>query len=297
LLSEIIDHRKDNSALTKDQATVRSHNGNVHHKKTTRGWYLQVKWKDDTTDWIPLQALKDSNPIELAEYAVSNQIAEEPAFSWWVHNVLSTRHRIISKVKARYWRTTQKFGIELPKTVEEAYKLDEKNGNTFWRDAITKEMARVIQAFEPQENITPEDVRKGRYQPLLGFQEMRCHMIFDIKMDGKFTRKARLVAGGHMVEAPVAITYSSVVSSRDSVRIAFLVAALNDLEVSLLSQYNACPRVGHLEKAFEIFAYLSRHSRSRIVFDSRPIDIERKSATLRSMSGKISIVMPRKLYL
>ena len=53
---------------------------------------------------------------------------------------------------------------------------------------------------------------------------------FHKKMDGKFTRKARLVAGGHTTDTPVSLTYSSVVS-RDTVRIAFLIAALNDLEV------------------------------------------------------------------
>jgi hypothetical protein len=53
-------------------------------------------------------------------------------------------------------------------------------------------------------------------------------VIFDVKMD--FTRKARFVAGGHMTETPESMTYSSVVL-RDSIRIAFLVAGLNDLDV------------------------------------------------------------------
>ena len=53
-------------------------------------------------------------------------------------------------------------------------------------------------------------------------------MIFDVKMD--FTRKARLVAGGHMADTPASLTYSSVVS-RDSVRLGLLLAALNDLDV------------------------------------------------------------------
>jgi len=56
-------------------------------------------------------------------------------------------------------------------------------------------------------------------------------MISDIKMDGKFTRKARLVADGHKTCPPSSITYSSVVS-RDSVRIALTIASLNLLEVS-----------------------------------------------------------------
>jgi hypothetical protein len=49
-----------------------------------------------------------------------------------------------------------------------------------------------------------------------------------VKMD--LSRKARLVAGGHRTDPPTSLTYSSVIS-RDSVRIAFLIAALNDLSV------------------------------------------------------------------
>ena len=54
-------------------------------------------------------------------------------------------------------------------------------------------------------------------------------MIFDVKRED-FRRKARLVAGGHTTAAPATITYASVVS-RESVRIALLLAALNDVEV------------------------------------------------------------------
>ena len=44
------------------------------------------------------------------------------------------------------------------------------------------------------------------------------------------TRKASFVAGGHATNTPSSITYSIVVS-RDSVRLAFLIAGLNDLDV------------------------------------------------------------------
>ena len=37
--------------------------------------------------------------------------------------------------------------------------------------------------------------------------------------------------------------------------------------VSMLSRYLASPRVGHLEEAFHIFAYLKAHNRSALVFD------------------------------
>jgi hypothetical protein len=63
-------------------------------------------------------------------------------------------------------------------------------------------------------------------------------MVFDIKMDGKFTRKARYVANGNETEPPTAQTYASVVS-RDSVRIALMYAALNDLEILSCDVTNA----------------------------------------------------------
>ena len=66
---------------------------------------------------------------------------------------------------------------------------------------------------------------------------MKCHMIFDVKMED-FRRKARLVAGGHMTKAPATLTYASVVS-RETVRIALTVAALNDIDVWAADVLNA----------------------------------------------------------
>jgi hypothetical protein len=66
----------------------------------------------------------------------------------------------------------------------------------------------------------------GKVPP--GYTEICCHMIFDIKMD--FTTKARFVAGGHLTDPPKDSVYSSVVT-RESVRLFFLIAALNDLDV------------------------------------------------------------------
>ena len=62
-------------------------------------------------------------------------------------------------------------------------------------------------------------------------------MVFDIKL-GSLERKARLVADGHKQEATSDTTYSSVVS-RDSVRIFFLLAALNDVKVLTCDIENA----------------------------------------------------------
>jgi hypothetical protein len=69
------------------------------------------------------------------------------------------------------------------------------------------------------------------------YQEIRCHMIFDIKTED-FRRKARFVAGGHTTDIPHAMTYASVVS-HESVRIFLTLAALNDLNVKMADIENA----------------------------------------------------------
>ena len=105
----------------------------------------------------------------------------------------------------------------MPNTVEEAIIIDKKNGDTFWRDAIMKEMKNMRPAFKIFEK-RKEDIP-------IGYQQIKCYMIFDVKLGENFRRKARLVGGGHTTTAPASITYSSVVS-RDSVQIALTIAAL-----------------------------------------------------------------------
>jgi hypothetical protein len=75
-----MDHKKDDTAIDIANGTVTLANGNVKPKITTQAWQLLVLWKDKLTSWVKLKNLKESNPVELAEYAVANQIAEEPAF-------------------------------------------------------------------------------------------------------------------------------------------------------------------------------------------------------------------------
>jgi hypothetical protein len=195
-----------------------------------------VQWKDGSVSWEKLSDLKASNPVEVAEYAVANRLVEEPAFKWWVPHVIKRRNRIISKVKSRYWKMTHKFGIRLPKSVEEALEIDRTTNTDLWRKAINKEMSRVKVAWKTLDANTPREVRDGKVPELTGFQEIGCHIVFDIKMD--FTRKARFVAGGHTTEAPSSLTYLSVVS-HDSIHIAFLIAVVNNLDIMSCDLENA----------------------------------------------------------
>ena len=235
VLQEIIEHKKDGTAVDITRGYTTTRRGRKIPKTTTKGWKLLCQWRDGSSDWVDLKHLKDSNPIQLAEYAVANRIQEEPAFKWWVSETLRTRNRIIAKVKSRYWKTSHKYGIKLPHSVKEALQIDKETGTNFWWTAIQKELKKVMVAFEFEDGLTPEQVRQDK-SLYVAFQEIACHMIFDVKMD--LTRKARFVAGGHLTEPPASITYSSVVS-RDSVRLAFLIAALNDIEIIACDVGNA----------------------------------------------------------
>ena len=62
------------------------------------------------------------------------------------------------------------------------------------------------------------------------YQQIKLHMIFDIKLGKNFRRKARIVGGGHTTTALTEITLSLVVSI-DSVRIALTIAELNELDI------------------------------------------------------------------
>jgi hypothetical protein len=231
ILTDIVDHRSMGNAIKlTDQKVVRA-DGRTYLRRSTAGWQLCCQWVDGSTSWENLTDLKNSHPVETAEYAKLMKIDHEPAFNWWVPHVLKKRDRIISLVKKRiprYLKRNHKFGIEVPTSVKDGLEIDKKNGTTYWADAIATEMKNVRAAFK----ILPE----GTSAPN-GYQRIHCHMVFDVKMED-FRRKARLVAGGHMTEAPPTITYASVVS-RETVRLALTIAALNDLEVKIGDVLNA----------------------------------------------------------
>jgi hypothetical protein len=104
LMKEISEHRKEDTAIPASDGCVTMPNRRKFRKKTTRGWHLLVEWKEGGSDWIPLKDLKESYPVEVAEYAKANKIGEEPAFAWWVNDVLRRQNRIIAKIKSRYWK-------------------------------------------------------------------------------------------------------------------------------------------------------------------------------------------------
>ena len=106
--------------------------------------------------------------------------------------------------------------------------------------AIEKEMRNVMPACEFRDNDKMP----------IGYKQIRYHMVFDVKI-GDLTRKARFCANGNEMVSPMDSTFSTVVS-RDTVRLFFLMAALNDLEILSADIQNAYLNAPVREKLYTV---------------------------------------------
>jgi hypothetical protein len=146
LMEGIVDHNTDGNVFEPADMYIK-HGSNKQVRKTTKGWNLCVEWKDGTTSWKHLADLKESNPVEVAEYAAAKSLLGAPVFVWWAPHVLKKRIRIIDNVIKCYHKRTHKFGIEVPKSWDGCVRLEKENNNTIWQDAVRKEMKNVRIAF------------------------------------------------------------------------------------------------------------------------------------------------------
>ena len=140
ILKGISDHVKSDEAVDKEHGMFHDRHGVKRRVITTKGWMLQVDWKDGTNAWVPLAVLKESNPLETAQYAKSRGLLDEPAFAWWANHVIKKADRIVKATTHRAVKKKIKFGIVIPEDYDEAMELDKENKNTLWMTAHNKEI-------------------------------------------------------------------------------------------------------------------------------------------------------------
>jgi hypothetical protein len=198
LMKEIIDYRRDDSAVPLEDKYLTTRSGQRSLRKTTQGWELLVAWKDGTESWVRLATLKDLYPVELAEYAKARGNDNEPAFAWWVPRTIRRRNDILSAVKARCQKKSHKFGIELPTTINHARELDRINENNLWMEALQKEMFNIGIAFEVLED--GASAPKGWNRSLVTLYGM-LRWILQEKPDGYWMATSRLTL--KVVHTPV----------------------------------------------------------------------------------------------
>ena len=70
--------------LTKYDSYVLTCRGHNKLRNTTSGCQLLICWKDGFTQCIHSKYMKESHPVELADFTKVQGTADEPEFSWWV---------------------------------------------------------------------------------------------------------------------------------------------------------------------------------------------------------------------
>ena len=102
LMEGIIDYKHDDLvAIPKTDKYITTARGQRRLCKTTAGWKLLVKSRDRSESWVKSSELKESHPVETAEFAKSRGIDDESALAWWVPHTMKKRNAIISAMKMR----------------------------------------------------------------------------------------------------------------------------------------------------------------------------------------------------
>ncbi len=112
--------------------------------------------------------------------------------------------------------------MEVPRNPKHALAIDKAEGNKEWQNSIKLELDQIL-GYEVFKILEPSDPTP------LGYKRIPYHIVHDVKFDGR--KKSRLVAGGHMSPNVSKEEAFSGVVSMESVRLGFILAKLNDLQV------------------------------------------------------------------
>ena len=233
---------------------------------------LNVQLMSGQTYNAPFSLIKKDRPIELAKY-IRREVVERRRGGWyenWAKGVLKQSSQTLRRMH-RYHRTDRinrthhvknitlrrlsrnkrqnlkrdrvKYGIKVPNSVKEALELDKLNKNNLWGEAILKELgalqkAGVFSFYPPTHKVGKE----YQYCPL--------RIIFDIKQED-LRRKARMVAGGHVIDSSMYESYSSVVQMR-TIRLLETVAMNEGLQIMTGDIGNAFVHAFTKEKIYSV---------------------------------------------
>ena len=162
----------------------------VNHTKGA--WDLKTLWGTGEVTWEPLNHMWKQDKFSVAAYAHRKALTH---LKGW-RRAKSLRAdpqrfiRLIRALKSTIKRThgpRYKFGVQIPRTIQEARRLDQANGDTLWQDAISKEL-RQIDDYGTFRSTTSTSTPPDGYSPI------PYHIVFDVKVD--LRRKAATPSRG-----------------------------------------------------------------------------------------------------
>ena len=171
-----------------------------------------------------MDVMRTEDPYLVIDYAMKNGLTDSPGFEW-IDSYLEAdkeHFQVLQAMKTSQDAKKYKFGVEVPRNPAHALKLDKENGTQGWKDSIKAEIDQIME-YEVFK-VVPD----GEHVPF-GYKRIPYHIVHDVKFDGRL--KSRLVAGGHRSpEVHKEEKYSTVVSM-EAVRVGFIMAKINGLQV------------------------------------------------------------------
>jgi len=210
---------------------------------------LLLKWDGyEHPTWEPMEIIKKDDPISVAMYAQKKNLLEQAMWRWAGHYIknkkrMNNMYRQMMASKRKKTGPKYQFGVRVPRSIKEAYELDELNKDSGWADAIQKEVTILKDTYSCFNILGEEEEVPKEYN------QITLLWTFAVKYDGR--KRARCVAGGHMTPDLEEDLYSGVVDL-EVVRLAFVAATLQDLRVIAADIGSAYIQAYTNEKVFVI---------------------------------------------
>ena len=147
-----------------------------------------VAWEDGSQTYKPLKTMATDNPAVCAVYAEPANLLNTEG--WKQLRRLAKRSQVLTRqlnqAKLASYCTAPlfKFGYQVPRYHKEAITLDERNGNTKYRDAEKLAMS------QRADYSTFKDFEKGSPGPE-GYKKIRVHFVYNVKHDGRHKDRKR----------------------------------------------------------------------------------------------------------
>ena len=228
-IMDYLNRDAENPTIWKYKAIL-SHQGPINpDDKDYKGstYNVMIEWEGGEITSEPLSLIAKDNPVTCAIYASKNNLLDTPGWKRF-KSIARRQKKFIRMAKQAYLRSFRtapkyKYGVEVAQNYEDAMRLDKLHKHEKWQKAIDLEMVQI------DDYTTFKDLgHKSKTQPPPGYKRISVHLVFDVKHDGRY--KARLVADGHLTDAPLESVYSGVVTIR-GFRIVMFLSELNDLEL------------------------------------------------------------------
>ena len=238
----------------------------VGHTWRDGSLFLTLSYSCGSTTTQSFFLAKRDFPLQVARYIIEHKVAAQPCkkgqtdrkyltggYGRWARNFLRAHKRSVRRIlrtRRTIRRTTKpgrnrrqpsmKYGYKVPRSVREALKFDQEAGNRKWRDAIELEVSSLLA-------LSCFDFMPPGSKPKAGYQFVPMHLVFDVKNTGR--HKARMVAGGHLVDTTGVYSHSSVVKSI-SIRLLDVIAHKQNLKMLCGDIGNAFVTAPNLEKVY-----------------------------------------------